>query len=355
MRKAVSSCGSLMLAIGLFALVSCESDSSGVLSSSPTTATRDAEAIDPADGGSVSVNSPDSAGVSMPKSANVSVALSVGPFASCVIDDQRSVHCFGMCGPSGQGGMRNTAPAGLKARAVAVGRAFACALLAEVENGTVLRCWGGDPAGATPKIVEADEIAAAETHACVRNGSGRVTCWGTMSADGGATPAVPADLVAKHIAVSGSMDCAIVVDDSVRCWGSRPVAPPADLKAKRIAVSTQLADPNGGPRYGCAVTTSDDVRCWGDDPGGVQTIPSGIKAKDIAVGRSAACALGLDGHVTCWGVEPKYGANPPQDRKATALSMAFRTAAAVLEDHTFSFWGDLTDERGSLPAGVKAP
>jgi len=352
----VTACICATLTLGLVALASCEPDSSGVLSPSSTATTEDAATAALIDGGAIPANRADAAGVSMPQpGASVSVALAVGPFASCIIDDQTNVHCFGMCGPTGQGGMRNTAPAGLKARAVTVGRAFACALLSEPQDGTVVRCWGGDPAGATPKIVDADEIVAAEAHACVRGAGGAVTCWGSVSSDAGATPVVPTDLVAKRIAVSGAMDCAILADDSVRCWGSRPIAPPSELKAKRIALSTQLADPAGGPRYGCAVTMSDDVRCWGDDPGGVQTVPSGTKAKDIAVGRSTACALGLDGHVNCWGTQPKYGASPPQDRKATALAMAFRTAAAVLDDHSFAFWGDLTDERGALPAGVKAP
>jgi hypothetical protein len=357
--------------IGLFALASCEPDSS-VFSPSRSTGTRDAatqvpahdSATEPTDGGPNSVDGAGAADVIVPegdvdaadvKMPSVSAPLAVGPFASCLIDDQTNVHCFGMCGPSGQGGMRNTAPAGLTARAVTVGRAFACALLAAPQDGTVVKCWGGDPAGATPKMIDADEIAAAEAHACVRSAGGRVTCWGTNSSDAGPAPAIPTGLVAKRIALSGSMDCAILADDSVRCWGSRPVAPPADLKAKRIAVSTQLADPTGGPRYGCAVTLADDVRCWGDDPGGVQTVPPGTKAKDIALGGSMACAILLDGSVACWGTTPRYGVKSPGGRKATTLSMAFRTAGAVLDDHSFAFWGDISEGRGAVPAGVSAP
>jgi hypothetical protein len=336
MMKAARTRGSLTLALVLFALASCEADSS-VFSPSPPTGARDAAsegpthdaATEPTDGGSTSVDGADAAEMSVPgpgadaadanmPGASVSGPLAVGPFASCLIDDQTNVHCFGMCGPTGQGGMRNTAPAGLKARAVTVGRAFACALLAKLQNGSAVQCWGGDPAGATPKIVDADEIAAAEAHACVRSAAGAVTCWGTVSSDAGAAPPVPIGLVAKRIAVSGSMDCAILADDSVRCWGSRPALPPADLKAKRIAVSTQLADPTGGPRYGCAVTLADDVQCWGDNPGGVQTVPPGTKAKEIAVGTSAACAILLDGRVTCWGTTPRYGVKSPDGRTASA-------------------------------------
>src|SRR5262249_13173498 len=163
--------------------------------------------VDAADAADVNAPEPDVDAADV-KAPGVTAPLAVGPFASCLIDDQTIVHCFGMCGPSGQGGMRNTAPAALKARAVTVGRSFACALLTAPQDGSVIKCWGGGPSGATPKIVDADEIAAAEAHACVRSAGGSVTCWGTASVDAGAVPAAPSGLVAKRIAVSGSMDCA---------------------------------------------------------------------------------------------------------------------------------------------------
>jgi hypothetical protein len=282
--------------------------------------------------------------------------LSVGPFASCIVDDQANVHCFGRCGPMGQGGSRDLAPSGLKARSVAVGQAFACALLISSQDGSVVRCWGGGSAASAPKIADAVAIAAGGDHACTRSTTGAVTCWGAAAApDAGAVAPAPADLMAKELALSDAMDCAIGNNDAVRCWGPRPSQPPADLKAKRIAVTTQLAQPDGGPRYGCAITTTDDVRCWGDDLGGVQTLPAGLKAKEIAVGRSAACVIALDASISCWGTLPRNGAALPQGRKATALSMAFRTAGAVLDDHSFAFWGDVTDGRGTPPPGVHAP
>jgi hypothetical protein len=304
--------------------------------------------------GSVMVGAPDSGTpADMTKQAWGSI-VSVGPFASCVIDDQSAVHCFGRCGPSALGGSRDVAPAGLKARSVAVGNTTACALLVEPQDGAIVRCWGGSAAGATPKLTDTVEIVAGGDQTCARSEKGAVTCWAAAS-DAGANATPPSDLVATELAVSDAMDCAVGGDGAVRCWGPRPAMPPADLKAKRIAVSTQLADPIGGPRYGCAVTLDDSVRCWGDDPGGVQSVPAALKAKDIAVGRSAACALGLDGAVTCWGTQPRFGAPKPQTRKALSISMAFRTVGAVLDDHSFAFWGDVTDNRAAAPTGVRAP
>jgi hypothetical protein len=341
---------------GLCAILSCTAAGSNETAPPAAGGGDDAASAMGTGGGGAAVSPPvDGNGVEVPKT-QLGARLAVGPFSSCIIDDQTTVHCFGRCGPAGQGGSRDMAPAGLKAISVAVGRTFACALLVAVENGTVVRCWGGDVPALTPKIVDAVDIVAASDHACTRSATGAVTCWGAVAKpDAGATEPPPQDLVAKGLAASEAMDCAIGSDDAVRCWGPRPSQPPADLKAKRISVSTQLADPAGGPRYGCAVTLGDDVRCWGDDPGGVQTVPLGFKAKEIAVGRSAACAIALDGGIRCWGTAPRSGAIPPEGRKATGLSMAFRTAGAVLDDHSFVFWGDVSDGRGAPPAGVRAP
>lgn len=347
---------SMAARFGLCVILSCATEGSNQTSPPGANGGGDAATSNGTGGGGMSPGSVDANGVpgDVPKT-QLGTSLSVGPFASCIIDDQTNVHCFGRCGPAGQGGSRDVAPAGLKARSVAVGRVFACASLVAAEDGTVVRCWGGGPAAAAPKIADAAEIVAAGDHACARSALGAVTCWGAAQADAGALQLPPGDVVAKGLAASEAMDCAIGADDGIRCWGARPISPPADLKAKRIAVSTQLADPVGGPRYGCAITLGDDVRCWGDDPGGVQTVPQGLKAKEIAVGRSAGCVIALDGGITCWGTTPRFGVAPPQGPKATVLSMAFRTAGAVLDDHSFAFWGDVSDGRGAPPAGVRAP
>jgi hypothetical protein len=344
-----------LVAMVLACAISCATSTTNEGASPPSMNDNPPGAPDQTEAGAVMTQSPDAAApMNMTKTAWGSV-VSVGPFASCVIDENSDVHCFGRCGPTAQGGSRNMAPAGLKARSVAVGNTFACALLTEPQDGTAVRCWGDEAVGTAPKLTDAVELAAGGNHACARNEKGSVTCWGAAPADGGAGHAPPTDLVAAQLALSDAMDCAIAGDASVRCWGPRPVTPPSELRAKRIAVSTQLADPVGGPRYGCAVTADGSVRCWGDDPGGVQTVPQALQAKDIAVGRSAACAIALDGSIVCWGTSPRFGAPAPQGRKATAISMSFRSIGAVLEDRSFTFWGDVGDGRGAAPAGVRAP
>jgi len=160
--------------------------------------------------------------------------------------------------------------------------------------------------------------------------------------------AAPGALVAKALAASGAMSCAIAGDDSVRCWGVRPAEPPAALRAQRIAVSSQLTDAQLGPRFGCAVSLTGDVSCWGDDPGGVQAVPVGLKAKAVAAGRSHACAIGADDVVSCWGTQPRFATPLPAGLKASALSMSFRSAGAIAPDGSFAFWGDTGDGRSAF-------
>ncbi len=262
------------------------------------------------------------------------LVVAVGPFASCVVDAQQAVKCGGRCGPAFNGGSRDVAPAGLRARALAVGREFACAVLLEPQAGSVVTCWGREALAAAPVLPDVVELSAGDAHACARSGEGEVTCWGDPA------HAVPVGVMAKSIAASGAMTCAVNADDSVRCWGPRPAPPPPELRATRIALSSQLSDPTAGPRFGCAITLGGEVRCWGDEPGPVQTPPTGLVAKALAVGGRYACAITLDDGVTCWGTPPRFAEAMPPGLRASALSMSFRSAAAVTPEHSFVFWGE---------------
>lgn len=266
--------------------------------------------------------------------------LAVGPFASCATDAEQVVKCAGRCGTTGHGGSRAQAPVGLHARLLAVGRDFACAALPE-PNGTV-QCWGAGAAAEPPSLSNVVELVAGDDHACALYEKGAVSCWGNPA------HAPPDSLAAKQLAASGAMTCAITMDDALRCWGPRAVVPPADLRATNLAVSSALADALMGPRFGCAVTLTGDVRCFGDDVGKVQSVPVGLKAKRVSLGRSNACAIGLDDTVTCWGAPARFGTALPSNLAAASLSLAFRSAGAVTLDGKLALWGDLSDGRSSL-------
>ena len=268
--------------------------------------------------------------------------LAVGPFSACLVATDQSVKCAGRCGPAGHGGSRDVAPSNLRARAVAVGREFACVVLPAAGSSGVIQCWGAGPAAEPPSLANSAELVAGDVHACSRDGAGAVTCWGDPA------QVAPVGLVAKKLAASGAMTCAIVSDDSIHCWGPHIAQPPADLRAVQLAVSSQLADPAHGPRFGCAVTLAGNVRCFGDDVGGVQTPPTGLLAKQIALGRSSACAITQDNAVQCWGKAGRGAVPQPPGLKALSLSLSFRGAGALTLDGKAVFWGVTGDGRESL-------
>ena len=268
--------------------------------------------------------------------------LAVGPFSACLVAADQSVKCAGRCGPAGHGGSRDVAPSNLRAHAIAVGREFACVVLAAAGSSGVIQCWGAGPAAEPPNLANSAEIVAGDQHACSRDEGGAVTCWGDPA------HVAPVGLIAKKLAASGAMTCAIISDDSIRCWGPHVAAPPADLKAVQLALSSQLTDPAHGPRFGCAVTLTGNVRCFGDDVAGVQTPPTGLLAKQIALGRSSACAITQDDAVQCWGKAGRGAVPQPPGLRAQALSLSFRGAGALTLDGKPVFWGVTGDGRENL-------
>ena len=254
-------------------------------------------------------------------------AISAGDYHTCAILDDGSVRCWGY-GADGRLGYGNTNNVGDKhapgsvgpvdlgpgrtARAISAGLAHTCAVL---DDGSV-RCWGF-------------------------NFNGQLGYGDTKSLGDAQTPASagPVDLgagrTAKAISAGGAHTCAILDDDSVRCWGysgqgelgygntnsvGDTQAPgsvgPVDLGPGRTAraISAGLGDT-------CAILDDGSVRCWGfgaegrlgygntSNVGDVRT-PASVRPVDLGAGRTAiaisagethTCAILDDGSVRCWG------------------------------------------------------
>ena len=262
--------------------------------------------------------------------------------------------------------------AGRTARAITAGLAHTCAVL---DNGDV-RCWGFGASG--------------------RLGYGNEDTIGDNESPGSLMNAVflGTGRTATAITAGNSHTCALLDDQTMRCWGfggngelgidsvdnigdnetpgsSGPVAFAAgDLP---VAISA-------GTFYTCALLDGGSVKCWGyggngrlgtgattagspltssavdldPDPGTVGA------AKAISAGSDHACALLVNGSVRCWGFggngrlgygnfnsigdNETPGSVGPVDlgpgRTAVAISAGFSSTCARLDDGSARCWGE---------------
>lgn len=297
----------------------------------------------------------------------------------CVVLDGGAVRCWGS-GSLNQHGLTTavtgvgavTRPEqhepvrlGARARAVAGGSNFGCALL---ETGQV-RCWGTNMVGTlgqgntTPYPDKhptdlptvnlgagrtARAIAAGTATACAILDTGQVRCWGAndlgqlgqgdtsgrATTTPGEIPAVNlgAGRTARAITLGDSHACALLDTGEVRCWGNNVFGELGQGNATTMLNKTPDAIPvvslgrparalSAGSHHTCAVLDTGELRCWGQNADGqlgvgnktpTLAVPSSLSAVNLGVGRTAisvsagvnhgnTCAILDTGEVRCWG------------------------------------------------------
>jgi alpha-tubulin suppressor-like RCC1 family protein len=257
-------------------------------------------------------------------------------------------------------------------------------------------------------------LALGDSHTCGLFNGGYVRCWGrndegqlglghaqfegdnlpyeltVFDASGTPQPAGPINLGGPATAISagGEFTCAILSDQSVRCWGVNDVGQLGLGNTNTVATLT----PNAlgpisiggsasaiavGETNACVLLTTGSVRCWGDNSSGalglgntstlsttmvpsqIGTVSLGATATAIAVGTDDSCALLSNGTIRCWGenilgelglgvktevsatmVPSAYGTVLlPSGRTATAISLGSSFTCADLSDGTAECWG----------------
>ena len=211
-----------------------------------------------------------------------------------------------------------------------------CAL---TDNG--IKCWGLNKFFVPSGLPSVSKIALGEFHSCVIDNE-KVKCWGMDYRD---QISVPSDLApALDIATGKDHNCATTVD-GVRCWGPRAMA-------KALKVPDDIGIPKKialGDNYSCALLTNNSVRCWGQY---LNTVPEFTQeVSDIAAGEICAYAI-VGNKLVCWNnssiVFEIDSLKNPRELQAKGEN------ACVKTDEGYQCWGQ-TVAAWDIPKDLKNP
>ena len=227
---------------------------------------------------------------------------------------------------------------------IALGSGFGCAL----KSTGIVVCWGNGTSGETGSesdtewrealewlpvynLTGVSQITAGHKHACGLKTNGTIWCWGLNTwgnlGNGNTTnqkyrvAAASGITTATQIMASESATCALLSDQTVRCWGegialgygstSNSLTP---VQPTGLTGVTKLLDANGDTM--CAIKTDTTLWCWGKNNNGQlgignttnQLTPvqvsslSGVASGSASVNHT--CVLLSDGTPRCWGWNP---------------------------------------------------
>ncbi len=176
-----------------------------------------------------------------------------------------------------------------------------------------LRCWGsrlvtsGIPSGSFKSVTVADD------HACAIRSDDRLICWGFVPE--GSPPVVPPGPsveLYKSLVSRDGIDCGILLDGTVNCFGRYPV-PPTTEHFKSVVPGTWIGV------HACGVRLDDTLFCWGT--GAPQPPPSGT-FKAVESNYDTICAIRSDDKLWCW--QEGRPIAPPSTSSFQSISLGAR-------------------------------
>jgi alpha-tubulin suppressor-like RCC1 family protein len=257
---------------------------------------------------------------------NQVTAVSAGLNFTCALKADGTIKCWGtnLYGQLGNGTITNSATpvnvSGINtATAIAVGGLHACALLAD----STIRCWG-------------------------HNGYGQLG-FGSFTTNSSIPVAVLGINSATAISVGLLHSCALLADQSLRCWGNNDNGQLGNgtlaLNASPSAVLgiTSALAVTAGESHTCARLVDATARCWGSNSSGQLGITSGALFANtpevvfgatmvaaIAAGSNHSCAAFTNQTVSCWG-NNAYGQLGDQTFQSRSTATAVPGLTGVTE------------------------
>jgi alpha-tubulin suppressor-like RCC1 family protein len=270
------------------------------------------------------------------------------------------------------------------------------------------------------------ELSAGDNFTCARFSNARIKCWGrnnlgqlgygdtatrgsNISEMGDNLPYVNLGTgrTAKKVVAGSYFACAILDNDTVKCWGSNESGQlglgdtekrgddPNEMgdNLPTVQLGTGRTAKNLAVAFGsvCALLDTNNIKCWGENGSGqlglgdrnnrgdtanemgnylpIVQLGTGLSVVSIGAGRTMTCALLSNNAVKCWGeivygrgsVEYGIGFSEDQmgdnlvpisfgtDKTVTELFQGPGSACVFLDDETSKCWGD--NSKGVLGNG----
>ena len=261
-------------------------------------------------------------------------------------------------------------------RDVSAGGAHTCALL---KDGRI-KCWGRNDEG--------------------QLGSGNLVNRGAGKGEmGDSLVVVNLGESARAVSAGAAHTCALLANGSLKCWGknNKGQLGVGDRDDRNLPVDVEVGDEltvksvSAGGEHTCALLSDDSMKCWGEGSTGqllsgspderLKPSANGIDlddhlvAKDISMGTEHACALLNHGLIKCWGKNDvgqlgqgdldsvgKSSGDPDDeldeippvnlgtDVTARAVTVGTRHSCAIVNDGSVVCWG--ANDRGQLGLGT---
>ena len=327
-------------------------------------------------------------------SNRTSKAVAAGSSYACAILDNNDLKCWGDndYGQLGDGASeeRNSPVSvdlgtGRTAKAVAAGNDHTCAIL---DDGS-LKCWGKVDNGRLGNGINDDTheptsiglgasrtvqmVDAGKKHTCAVLDDGSLKCWGEnrwgQLGDGTrierhipTTVNLGNNRIAQSVSSGDTNTCAILDDDSVKCWG---LSYGNGLSSISLGASRTAEIISAGDRYTCALLDDDSVKCWSGSRSNPVSIDLGSDhtAQDVGVGKGYACAILENSSVKCWGdnlfgqlgdgstndSESPIAVNLGESRTAQSIFVAGYRTCVILDNDAVKCWGV---SHGSTPRSI---
>lgn len=240
----------------------------------------------------------------------------------CALLEDKKVKCWGTGRIANDGEAVSHARPTLVVGVDEVEELVASGALACARNPSGVVCWGADEKtiGVPPKGAFT-QVAVGFTHACALDAAGAVTCWGPRG-DWGASGIFtkPAIRGAIQVVTGDRHGCVVTKSRVVQCWGmndagqlgiksdtephKKPVSVPGVAGVQRLVA---------GEASTCALLGDDSVRCWGSNGEGElglgtrssderpARVPALSAVKDVCLASAHGCALTKAEELVCWG------------------------------------------------------